>query len=670
MLISGLTAYNDYVVNNTYLVGNFLPVGLLLLFVVFSLVINGPLTRWAPRYAMSTAEIGVAFAMGLVACGLPSSGLMRYLPADLVSFHQMASQNPDYADLLRKLNLPDWIFPSTEVKDVSLRSNDPVIRYFVGRVPALSTPGETAALWRSVLSAWVTPLLSWGALFACLLGMILCMVTIVRAQWSDNERLPFPLAGVFQSLIEQPEKGRTLNPLLRSPLFWIAFFVIFVIHSLNALHAFFPRFVPEFPRGFDFGAIMGEPPLSYAEWYFKSQKIYFSVVGLTFFLQSSVSFSLWFFLVALQVILMFMGTFQTDYTDGMRTDMNFGGIVAFVLSVVWVGRAHWVMVMRQMLGASRPNDPPGRYIPYSVAGWGMLVCAIGAMVWFYFAGCTWPGAAVIVILLLMFFVAVSRIVAETGIPFLQFNSNLSRFWTILFPYGVHTTDRTFFYSSWMQGLLVHDLRESPAVFTSQALRVTDQTAYEGKGAWRRTWPLAACLIAALSLGFITSGASMVYVEYAYSNPLDRNSQGRVINNYAMDGTGQPKGILDPAVLHARGTSGANDSHNPLVHFSFGAAFTAFLAFMRLRFTAWPFHPVGFLLMNTYPMHMIWFSVFVGWLAKALSVRFGGIELLRGLRPLFLGMVIGEAGAVAFWLVVNLACVQLGYTYYQTSILPG
>lgn len=670
LLISGLTAYNDYVVQNTYFVGNYLPVGLLLLFVVFSLVINAPLLKVAPRMALSTGEIGVAFAMALVACGFPSSGLMRYLPANLVIFHQMASQNSDHAELLRLLNLPDWLFPTSAEKDPVLRANDPVIKYFVNRVPSLSTPAETSALWRTLLSAWLTPLLTWGALFACLLGMILCMVTIVRHQWSDNERLPFPLAGVFQSLIEQPEQGRTLNPLLRSPLFWVAFFSIFVIHSLNALHAFFPRYVPEFPREFNFFNVMGEPPLSYTEWYFKSQKLFFSVVGLVFFLQSAVSFSLWFFIVALQVVAILLGTFQMDYNDAMRADMNFGGLFAFVLSVLWVGRAHWVLVMRQMMRGPREGEPRGRYIPYPVAGWGMLACALGAMVFFKLAGCSWPGAAVIVVLLLMFFVAASRIVAETGIPFLQFNASLWRFWTIVFPYGVHTTARTFFFSSWMQGLLVHDMRESPAVFTSQALRVTDQTAYEGKGTWRRTWPLAACIVAALSIAFVTSGASMVITEYSYSNPLDRNGQGKVINPYAMDGTGQPKGILDPAVLYARNTSGSVDAHNPVVYFGAGAAFTAFLAFMRLRFTAWPFHPVGFLLMNTYPMRSIWFSVFIGWLAKSLTVRFGGIDLFRALRPLFLGMIVGEAGAVAFWLLVNLACVQLGYDYYQTSILPG
>ena len=38
VFICGLTAYNDHVVANTFLVGNFLPIGLILFFLVISLV--------------------------------------------------------------------------------------------------------------------------------------------------------------------------------------------------------------------------------------------------------------------------------------------------------------------------------------------------------------------------------------------------------------------------------------------------------------------------------------------------------------------------------------------------------------------------------------------------------------------------------------------------------
>lgn len=681
LFICGLTPYNDYVVNNTFLVGNYLPVGLLLIFVVFSVVVNAPLARFAPRAALTNGEIAVAFAMALISCSLPSSGLMRYLPSNLVAFHHQASQNPDYADLLRGLDLPNWIFPATASAELAkppvtwtptgktdalARGSDDIVRYYFGRIPIQG--GSFLDRFLSVpWGAWSTVALAWGALLACLGGLILCGAVIVRRQWSDNERLPFPLAGVFQSVIEQPQPGHFLNPLLRSPLFWIAFFAVFLVHCTNALYSYFPRYVPQIPLGFDFNNVMNQEPVSFVEWYFKKANLYFCIVGLAFFLQSAVSFSLWFFVVALQVVAIIYGTYQEQLTDGMRADQNFGGVVAFAASVLFIGRAHWVLVFKQMIRGRSGDEPAGRYLSYPVAGWGLLACSLGVFIWLWMAGCTAMGAAVLVLLLQLFFLVIARIVAETGIPFVQFNSQLFRVWTFLAPLGVRTTNTSFFYSAWFHGLLVHDMRESAAVFTGQALRMADQGAYDTERGWRRTWPLAACLVLALSSGFVISGAAMLYVEYSYAAPLDRNSVPPV-NSYAIDG--QPKGqILEPSVNYFRGGTGANDSHSALGNFGFGAALTGFLAAMRLRFAAWPLHPVGFLLMYSYPMRMIWFSVFVGWLCKAIVVRFGGIDLFRALRPVFLGLIIGEAAAVAFWLLTNLVLVQLGIEYYKTSILP-
>src|SRR5688572_18939650 len=77
VIICGVTPYNDLALNNSFFVGNNLPLALVLLTFFFVIVVNGPLSRFAPRYAFSGGELCVAFAMGLVSCCLPASGLMR-----------------------------------------------------------------------------------------------------------------------------------------------------------------------------------------------------------------------------------------------------------------------------------------------------------------------------------------------------------------------------------------------------------------------------------------------------------------------------------------------------------------------------------------------------------------------------------------------------------------
>jgi len=39
-------------------------------------------------------------------------------------------------------------------------------------------------------------------------------------------------------------------------------------------------------------------------------------------------------------------------------------------------------------------------------------------------------------------------------------------------------------------------------------------------------------------------------------------------------------------------------------------------------------------------HMMWVSVFIGWAAAAIVLRYGGLRLFRTVRPVFLGLVLG------------------------------
>jgi hypothetical protein len=73
---------------------------------------------------------------------------------------------------------------------------------------------------------------------------------------------------------------------------------------------------------------------------------------------------------------------------------------------------------------------------------------------------------------------------------------------------------------------------------------------------------------------------------------------------------------------------------------------------------------------SFPMQVLWFSIFVGWLVKVLLVRFGGGEVFRRARPLFIGLILGEAFAAAFWLVVSLVLDALGMSFHKVVLFPS
>src|SRR5436190_10554815 len=112
IVICGLTPYNDYALNNTFLIGNNLPLGVVMVLFLFIVFVNAPLSRFFPNRAFTAGEITVAFSMTLVSCALPSSGLMRYFPPSLVGPLYHAQSQQEFLSLLESMHLPKWIFPT------------------------------------------------------------------------------------------------------------------------------------------------------------------------------------------------------------------------------------------------------------------------------------------------------------------------------------------------------------------------------------------------------------------------------------------------------------------------------------------------------------------------------------------------------------------------------
>ena len=669
VLICGLTPYNNYVLGNSYLVGGTLPIGLLL-YLMLLVLANALLHRWIPRHALQPAEVLVASAMTLVSCALPGPGLMQYLPAPLVGLYHEAGLNFHYAKLLEGLGLPPWLFPATAGNTLVEKANDPVIKYFLARTPE----GEGFGPWLGAVPwlAWVVPMLSWGVFVAALGGMIICLSCLLHEQWVHNERLPFPIASIYTSLIEPPAPGRALNALLSGRAFWIAVTAVFVLHSFNVLSTYFPRVVPPIPLSYSLWGIFSQPPFSYTEWSFKQSQIFFMVVGLTFFLQGRIAMSLWLGYIVLQIAQMQMGELSGEITDGMRRDQTFGSMVVYTGMILWLGRRHWRMVLDQMRlclfkkrNPSSGKEVQGRFMSYPLAGWGFIACALISTSWLVVAGATVWGSLLLVGMLIMFLTLISRITAETGLAFVQLFFAPQQLWTYLRDWsGGHlaASPRTFFYSSFVGATFMHDSREPLAVYVPHALKTADVIEERRPG---RLWGLIPVMILALVVGYGVSFASTLWTEYHYAA-----TQGRVqsapINNYGANFLPEYLMLRPTEQYIAEPTGG---THSSVAHVGAGAAITGAFAFLTVRFTGWPIHPIGFLVIYSFPLKRMWFSILIGWLLKTLIVHYGGATMFRNAKPFFIGLIIGEAGAAGFWLVVSLVLHGMGMNYNPVSFTP-
>lgn len=641
-----LVPYNDYVVENTFLVGSFFPPALVLAILVLVVGINAPLRLFAPHRALSKGELGTILAMLLAGCSIPSQGLMRSLVPQLVSvFH--FSNDARFWSAFVNMHFPRRMFP---VEDIHHGWESKIVEYFYSRIP----PGSGMSV---PYAAWAGPMAFWAIFFGALLATLVALAVLVLPQWATNERLAFPLAQVELALIETPERGRALNSLFRSGWFWGGLLAVFIVESLTALNRYFPHSIPKIPVGYDLTTILANEPWSALTFYVKKNQVYFTFIGITYFIQARVSFSLWAIFIVQQAISMLLRQRGTDLAV-TQYDEHLGACVAYMAGVTWIGRHHWKQVIAGAFGRKQDELRTSR-IALVVALVGIVVMST----WLVALGChVWVAVALVGLTLLAHLVT-ARIVAETGLPYFrpiidpkQIYQNVPVKWL---------TAKDIYFCGVIAQTGPYDARESTSAFVLQGLRGAEASESSMP---RKTFAGLVGLIGwALILGFIVALVSSLHCYYRYATPISAHTQALYVNDHSVDY--QPKtDLVTPMDQYLDGHF-PNKSYNPWTHMAIGAGITALLQALSLRSTAWPLLPVGYIGAGSWYVPQAWFSLFVGWLAKVLIVRFGGIRLYHRLRPLFIGIIFGEGLAAGAWLVINLILASTGHDYQVVSFLP-
>lgn len=624
--------YNDIVLSDTSISAGYFPLALVLVMFVTLICINAPLHRWLPRHALSGGEVAVVALMTLVACSLPAWGLMRFLaPTPVVPFYLGREDSTFWAQFL-SMDLPPSLFP-VDIGDKSRLS--PIVDWFYrGRPAGQSIP------W----AAWLAPACAWGVFIGAMLVTLIALARLIFPQWSANERLPFPLVQVQADLIQAPPPGRALNSVLRSPWMWTGLALVLFLHGLTCLHYYFPKHAPAIPLTYNLGGIFAEPPLSFLRSGVKSASISFIVVGVTYFIRSRAALSLWGIYLLMNVLEVGQNHYRgLPVSDGMWADQHLGACVAFMLGMLWIGRAHWKTVLRNAVGA-------GESAQFRRSFWVMILGTLTMVGWLLWAGVTPWMAGLIVAVILGAHVITSRIVAETGLPFFRSGIGSAQIYTNLSPGAVTARDVYFAGTFNLLGPLA--TRDGMLGLSMQGIGVVESQVPVENTRKR----LAFAILLTVIVGVLVAGVVSLWCHYSYPVPLDRNS------NFAGNNTGAVympmRDMRNPVNQHASG-SYPKGSHNPWVHMGIGFGVVTVLEVLALNVGWWPLLPIGFVTSYGAFIQNAWFSIFIGWLVKVIIVRLGGAGLFQSARPFFIGLIFGEGLAAGGWLIVNAIVVWSG-----------
>jgi len=583
------------------------------------------LRRVAPRLAPTRGQILLVYAMLTVATILSGSYHVRAFLPHLVAlqYHErpggvMAGNH--YAD-----QLPSWYAPKDRkvVEDYYNGARD-------GRVP-----------W----GAWLGPLVLWSLFLAAIFIGVYCLMLVVQRQWTQHERLSFPLLYLPLAMVAQdwsPYGPRAT----RRTLFLLGLGAAVLFNGLNIIHILQPT-VPS--PGFYFSLSDYFPdrpwqPLSAISFFFMLE-----AVGIGYFVPLEVSFSTWFFYLANRLFAV-AGTMAGYDRPGFpyTQDQSAGGYIAVGLLLLWGLRRNFrvsffdfrLSGMRSRIeNQASKNDSPWPWL-------GLFVCAVFVLGFCYAAGFSLRLALPFFLVLGLYVLVYARIRAETGVPFgFIYPYNLPKesllngigFGTALGWGGV----RSLVLFSTLAWLSRHHYAMEQAAYQLDAIKLGQESRIG-----RRT--LFAALLVALVVGL--AAAYWVHLSAFY----------KIGANMAAGGTGA--GEFRATVAQQEYQQMASRLGNPperdiprIVALGGGFLFTTVLYWLRQHWLGSPFHPLGFLLATAYgDASAMWFPLFVAWLLKACILRAGGLKLYRQGIPFFLGLAIGHFFmAGIFWPVFSL-----------------
>jgi len=364
------------------------------LFVVCIHPILGGLRR---QWGFSQAELATIYIMGMIACTLPTNGLVAMLLPAISGGSYYATSENNWAHLI-----------ATQVKPWLLVSDPEAIKgFYEGLSQGASIP------WM----AWVRPLSRWLPMLLGVYGAIVGMVVLLRKQWIVHERLLFPLVQVPIAMIgEEGTKDRHLSSFFKNPMVWLGALVPLVMNSQRALHNYYPTFPVSFPIAkyyhFWHGAFFIRLSVSYA------------IVGFGYLLDTKMGFSIWFLglLTMLErAVFQRIGIVSAQRVsyDALGSPLlvhqGFGAMMALAGVILWTGRRHLRDVFRKVWHNDPQVEDRDEMLSYRQAA-GLLVVSLGVMsVWLGLSGMSWWVIPLMIGTTFAVMLGVTRIVAQGGL---------------------------------------------------------------------------------------------------------------------------------------------------------------------------------------------------------------------------------------------------------------
>ena len=583
------------------------------IFCVFVLIgLNFIINVLLPRFTFSQGELLTVYVMLAISSSIAGHDVMRVLISLPAHPFWYATPENEWAELFHRY-IPTWL---------SARDKIALTDYFRGDSSFYSLKN---------IRFWLEPVLWWTSFVFCLLFVMLCINVIVRRQWTEQEKLSYP---VIQLPLEMTAGGG-LSGLMKNKLMWMGFGIAGAIDIINGLNFLYPSVPSVGGRLYDLHPFFPMKPWNAIDW--TPVAIFPFAIGMAFFIPLDLSFSCWFFYLfwkgqrILGAILGLRGLPGFPYIE----EQAFGAYIGLFAIAIWATRRHLWDALRKALGRKVQTNSSGEPLPYRWAVLGL----VGAFV--YLVGfCSVAGMSIWVAVL--FFViyysistAICRMRAELGSPvhdlhFIGPDETLPKIFGTRRLGSANLTMFAYLY------FFNRAYRGHPMPHQLEGFKLAERTRIN-------TRRLFIAMVICVPLATLASFWSHLHISY---------------------NTGAPAWFAwEPFERLQRLLSAPQPpDYAAIVASNVGFITTLLLMFMRVKFFWWPLHPAGYAVSSSWSINVFWFSIMLSFFAKWIILKTGGIKAHRQAIPFFLGLILGEFIVGSIWSIIGVSMHRPMYRF--------
>lgn len=585
------------------------------------IALNSLLRKFAPRWVFTQSELITIYVMINIGSALVGHDSIQILVSMMP--YAAAFQTPEnkWGQLFAN-RLPDWLV----VKD-------PIaIKHFYHGGQSFLNPEN--------FHAWIIPILCWSAFIIVLGGMFLCMNVLLRKQWTEREKLSYPLV---QLPLDMTIEGA---PLFKDRLLWYGLAIAAAIDIINGLAVLYPSIpaVPIKPPDMSFALAprpwnaIGALPI----------RFYPFGIALGMLLPVDLLFSCWFFYWFWKAEVIATAWLGYDSIPQMPfiNEQSFGAYMGIAIFAIMVSRRHFIDLAKHFIGRKPDIDDKDEPISYNAAMRFILFGALFLTIFSWKAGLSMWLIPPFFLIFFAMSIAVTRMRAELGPPAHDLhNGGPDRILTALLgPKTIGTSSQSVFS---MYFWFNRAYRSHPMPFQLEGFKMAERTRTSYRGLY---------VAIAIATVFGTFVAFAVILGLLYQRGAASASLGPP--NVPLIFGSEPWNRMESWVK-----SPASPDTHVASAIVVGFIMTIVLNSLRMKMAWFPFHPVGYAVSSSWSMNLLWLSMLVAWIVKLLMLRYGGLKLYRRALPFFLGVILGECIIGSFWTIWGITFNLPSYAFW-------